>query len=643
MTIAVAVMAATVFTSGDKFDSLRASDKAPGSIVFSRESGQFTKISEKVSSTSGKTANGATYYAIAHSNADVSETGYVAQFGMGAGSDEQYIKFSSSPTADVDFEFQRLTGIKVKTTSGSAQTLYAYYSDDGVSFSGYHSISCSSNPEKFTFTSPHKYVRLQEYATYARDIVEIELFYECGGSDPEPEPKEIDHLAFGSMKSSYVLGDEFEEPEVIAYYTDSTHETVNASFSEPDMTVTGKQTVTATYQGVSKNFTIEIWPSSTACRVTYKGFFIDDYDETEASTFLKETSVLPQYGEPSTTVSFVPVLKDEYMYYGILEETGIKFTEDGTTISFTMPSYDVVVYIMYQTSAYKFIQYVGYDLGTYDFTDASTVLDSSSVTPSCAEPGDTVSVTPVAKSGFVIDDVVDMNGDVTITGNAGVYSFTMPDYTFEVTIVFHEVVTLESIYVVSPKTTYTVGSSFVIPTVKGVYSNGTEEALEVTASNFSGFNSSAAVASQTITVSYPGVSSITYTIEIVEGEEPQTLNCTYRIAQSSTTDYKLQFNSDGTGRYYRYYNSAESWIINFTYTYDSSTGEVSIELDHSVTYSQVNNFATGYRMVQANSTSGVIYYVNDSGFINSSNQFEIDMVRVSAGVFSTDHRVFTLA
>lgn len=646
MTVAVAVLAATVFGS-DKFDGLRASDKAPGSIIFSRESGEFTRISDTLSSTSGRTSNGATYYAIAHSNGDVSETGYVAQFGSGASTEDQFIRFSSSATSDVDFEFQRLTGIKVKTTSGSAQTLYAYYSDDGVNFSGYHSVSCSSNPEKFTFTSPHKYVRLGEYSVYARNIVEIELFYECGDVDPDPEPKEVDHLTFGSMKSRYVLGDEFEEPEVIAWYTDESHETVEASFSAVDMTVTGKQTVTATYSGVNKNFTIEVWPSATACRVSYKGLFLDDYSETETGAFLKESSILPAYGEPTQTVSFAPIMKDAYVYVDVYDESGdLSFSYDGTTASFTMPNSDVEIYIVYQTSPYKLISYVGFDLGTYDSASTSVFLDSSSTVPAYAEPGDTVSVTPVAKSGYAIDGVVDMNEDVTISESAGVYSFTMPNYNFEVTILFHEVVTLESIYVVSPKTTYTVGSSFVIPTVKGVYSNGAEEALEVTVSNFSGFDSSVAVASQTITVSYPGVSSVTYTIEIVESQS-HVLSGTYIYSATlnqGANEFRLIFNSDGTGAFERDFTPTATGIkeeYGLSFVFDDSAGtSFTITLvsfyegtPHSNSDDIRTAFFTRYPFIYRNGET-----TNSTGVINADGSIKIKLTSstsTSAGSFYT--------
>ena len=642
MTLAAGGLAVALSANQLGFIDSAAGEKVTGSILFSRETGSFTRIDETTSSTSATTGSGATYYAIAHSNSDVEGTNYIATFGSGKGYDEMYIDFTASPTGGTPFEFQKITGIKITTTSSGDQTLYAYYSSDGVNFNSSYAVTCNSNPQKVTFDSPQKYVRVGTGSVQGRYIVSVELFYECS-AEPEPEPKEVDHLSFSSMKNNYVLGDSFEEPTVVAWYTDNTHEEVEASFSDVDMTKTGKQTVIATYQGVSKDFTIEVWPSSTAQHITYKGFFVEDYEETETSVFLKDSSVLPYYGEPGETVTFTPVFKDIYMYADCSEETGeIVFVLDGKNVTFTMPNSGVEICIMYQSNPFKQLSYVGYDLGSDESVSISTFIDESTFLPPRAKPGDTVSVTPVAKSGYAIDGVIDMSEAVTITENDGAYSFTMPSYNFEVTILFHEVVTLESIYVKNPKTSYSVGSNFVIPTVMGVYSNGAEQALTVTAENFSGFDSSAEVTGQVITVSYEGVADVTYTVDIVE-EVPAYLNCTYRIAYSSTGDYRLQFNDNNTGKYYRWYNSTESWAINFTYTYNPSTGAVSIEIDHNATYSAVNNFSNGYRLVQANSASGVISFVNDSGFINTNNEFEIDMVKVSAGVFSTEHKTFTLA
>ena len=74
--------------------------------------------------------------------------------------------------------------------------------------------------------------------------------------------------------------------------------------------------------------------------------------------------------------------------------------------------------------------------------------------------------------------------------------------------------TLESIRVDSPKIEYNVGDSFEKPNVFAVYDNGNE--VDVTSSAvFTGFNSTAVVTSQTITVTYEGKTT-SYTIAIEE-------------------------------------------------------------------------------------------------------------------------------
>lgn len=633
MTLAAGGLAVALSANQLGFIDSAAGEKVTGSILFSRETGSFTRIDETTSSTSATTGSGATYYAIAHSISDVESTGYIAQFGFGD-IETQYVTFSTNPTGGADFEFQKITGIKITTASASNQTLYAQSSSDGVNFSNAYSVTCNSNPEKVTFDSPLTYIRVATGSAQTRNIRSIELFYECG-EDPEPT-KEVDHLSFSSMKGNYVLGDSFEEPTVVAYYTDDTHEEVEASFSDVDMTKTGKQTVTATYQGVSKDFTIEVWPSSTAQHITYKGFFVEDYEETETSAFLKDSSVLPQYGEPGETVTFTPVFKDIYMYADCSEETGeIVFVLDGKNVTFTMPNSGVEICIMYQSNPFKQLSYVGYDLGSDESVSVSTFIDESTFLPPRAKPGDTVSVTPVAKSGFAIDGVVDMSEAVTITENDGAYSFTMPSYNFEVTIMFHEIITLESIYVKDPKTSYSVGSNFVIPTVMGVYSNGYEEKLTVSADNFSGFDSSAEATGQVITVSYEGVADVTYTVDIIEGYKDLTIEGNFQVAQGSNT-MSLEFKAEGRTGQYVYINAFDTRknIIDFTYELDEN-GAVTIDLNDATAKSNITAYANGYRIVNANAS--VDEWVNTTGAINAGHtQFSIRMWRVSAGVYSQD-------
>ena len=159
----------------------RASNATSGSIVFSRSAGTFTKIDNKTASVSGSTSNGNVYYAVSHNINDITDTNYVAQFGSGVATNDQYVSFSASATGSDDIEFQGITGIKVYTASGSNQTMYLRYSTNGgETFNNQETISGSTNPDKYTFSKPHQYVRLVGYSTFARNITTIELFYDCG-------------------------------------------------------------------------------------------------------------------------------------------------------------------------------------------------------------------------------------------------------------------------------------------------------------------------------------------------------------------------------------------------------------------------------------------------------------------------------
>ena len=256
MTVALVGTVVAVSQSNGLLES-RASESVTGSIVFSRSGGStFTKIDDHTASVSGRTANGATYYAVSHNIADISETNYVAQFGTGVGTDEQYVSFSTSPTGTDDFEFQSITGIKVHTVSGPAQTMYLRYSTNGgETFNNQETISASSSPDKYTFSTPHQYVRLVGYATYARNVTSIELFYSCS-VQPVPVPSEPDHIYPSNPKTSYEYGDAFVRPKVYMVNKDETYYelTSGLTFSGYDPEELGDQTITVTYDGPEGHF-----------------------------------------------------------------------------------------------------------------------------------------------------------------------------------------------------------------------------------------------------------------------------------------------------------------------------------------------------------------------------------------------------
>ena len=629
-----AVFAATSASGLGTLDT-RASE-VQGSIVFSRATGDAYKIDDYTFSVSGKTNLGATYYAVSHNNSDAYDTDLVAKFGGSEPStDLQYVHFSDNKEGTGNFEFQGITGIKVTTKSSAAQTVYAFWSTTGGDWdwnsSNCNSVSASSNPEKVTFSSSRKFLALKGYSSFPREITSIELFYECS-TGGDPGEKTVDHLSFSSIKSNYILGDAFEKPTVVAWYTDDTHEEVEASFSEVDMTKTGKQVVTASYGGVDKEFTIEIWPSATAQRVTFKGLFADTYDETETSDFLTSSSVLPEYGEPGNTVTFTPVFKDAYMWAGVYDSAeSIEFDYDGTDVTFTMPDDGAEIYIVYTTNTNKKITYVGVD-PNYDYVDVSVFLEDTTGLPSQAEPGSSVSVTPNLKEGFEIY-YFEIN-ETQYTPEAGTYTFTMPSDNTTVYLYFQEAAVLESMYVKSPKTKYAVGDSFVMPKVIGVYNTGEQE-LPVTLDNFSGFDSSTEAEGQVITVSYPGIADVTYTVDIIEGYKEVTIDGVFQAAQGSNT-MSLEFQAEGKTGQYVYINGlgTRKFIINFTYEVDDD-GNVTIDLADDTSKSYVTSYSNGYRIVNANAS--VDEWVNTTGYINAGQtEFSIRLWRISSGTYSQD-------
>ena len=299
----------------------------------------------------------------------------------------------------------------------------------------------------------------------------------------------------------------------------------------------------------------------------------DDYKKNYAqgSEFVEPT-VYAQYvqdDEPSeeivTTAEFSGYDKDTLGVQTITASFGGKTTQ-----------FDINVK---PTEVSKLISYKGFSHTVGGETrEISDFLDvENSNLPAYGEPGEVLSFTPVFKSGFTYYDAYEENYHVeNYNYNEGVVSFTVPTYyDVDTVIVFEEALTLESMRVENPKTEYTVGSSFVIPTVVGVYSNPNDEEFEfnlsVDSSNFSGFDSSATVTSQTITVSYPGVQDVTYTISIVESKGGISGTFSY----GSSTKWQFVFNDDLTGEYKKV-GSTGSTLATETFSYTLTDSHINI-------------------------------------------------------------------
>ena len=463
-----------------------------GSIVFSRNTGSFKKIDSKTASISGTTSSGATYYAISHNNDDITNTNYVAQFGMGVAYDQQFVTFSDSANGGAHFEFQAITGIKVYTTSSSNQTFYLYYSTDGTTFSSYETVAGKSSPEKVTFETAHKYIKLCVTNVMDKFVTKIELFYDCS-TEPAPEPeKTLSSISVESAKTIYAQNGIFVEPDVRAHYSDNTSELVSgALFTGFDSSsLTESQTISVSYEGKETSYQIKVRPTETSKKISYVGYDADeDADVSDLSVFLDLTnSTLPEY----------------------------------------------------------------------------------------ANSGSTVTITPAPGTGVSILDAFSYDADVVNNGD-GTFSVTVGSiFDCEVTIVYRIPSVLTGIAVGdSTILEYEVGDEFVEPDVYEVYSNGNRVLIITDDVEFTGFDSSAACESQTITVTY-GLLSTTYTISISEssGSEDVFQFATYEYATSATRAniYRFTFNSDGSASYERYQKNdtypkgAVVGKINLTYT-----------------------------------------------------------------------------
>ena len=350
--LTIGVMGAVLaFSAREDGLKSRATTGVSSSIVFSRDSGHFTKIDSSTASVSGVSFTGATYYAVSHNNADISDTNYVAQFG-GGGSDSRYVSFSTSATGTDDFGFESITGIKVWTTSNVGQTMYVQYSSTGESFYDSEPIDASTDPVKYTFTKPHSYVRLVGSATFNRFVTKIELFYNCGGGEPEPVPEKI--ACYAPIKTEYELGDQFVAPEVRLIYSDKSSKVLSSglTFSGYNLSVAGNQTVSVSYTGEEGSFAtsynITVVDPAAIPTVSYEAYNGMTGDPLSVDEYLLEGCVLPSSCAAGNTLTLVTSnVKEGYEVGWVQTSDYDDFdTQDAITWTFTMPDHDITVQLL---------------------------------------------------------------------------------------------------------------------------------------------------------------------------------------------------------------------------------------------------------------------------------------------------------
>ena len=147
----------------------------------------------------------------------------------------------------------------------------------------------------------------------------------------------------------------------------------------------------------------------------------------------------------------------------------------------------------------------------------TVTVNSGSADVTTAAQGATVTLTADAASADKEFDkwVVD-SGTITLEDvSSATTTFTMPAEDVEVTATYKDIV-VTAISIATPgKTAYTVGDSLDVSgmEIKADYSDGSSKTIPVTTAMVSGFDSSAAAASQTLTITYEGKTT-TYNVSI---------------------------------------------------------------------------------------------------------------------------------
>lgn len=355
-TLAVSTAAVLTFSfNSEVINKVKAAKGVSSSIVFSRDTGVFTKIDDNTASVSGKSYGGSTYYAVSHNNADVSGTNYVAQFGFGKGVDEMYISFSTAATGTDDEAFESITGIKITTTSSTNYNFYVFY---GNSFSSSVAVGGSSNPSIVSFEKPLTKLRVGVGAVpvTAKYITSIELFYDCG---VEPEPVTPDHVAVYNAKNYYEVGDTFVKPEVRMIFSDTTTEVIdpdNVTCTGYNMSTAGEQTVSvsAEYKGTVYNTSYKITvtdPSSTSYAVGYVVYDASLDIMADLSDYFASTSVTPDSftGDSLTITLNFSVSGYEVYWISILEDEDWDSFDSSDGITFVLsdlPAENVTAFII---------------------------------------------------------------------------------------------------------------------------------------------------------------------------------------------------------------------------------------------------------------------------------------------------------
>ena len=218
--------------------------------------------------------------------------------------------------------------------------------------------------------------------------------------------------------------------------------------------------------------------------------------------------------------------------------------------------------------------------------------------------------------------------DMSTAGNKTItVSYTENGVTKTATYTINvQAVTLTSITLGGLTTEYYVGDSLVKPTVTATYNNGTT-AVVTEQATFTGFDSSAAVSSQTITVSFGGLSK-TYTVSISEKPAP-----------SESGYVKVTSTSDVTaGDYLIVYEAGNVAFNGGLSTLDAVKNTISVTISDGVIESNATTNAAKFTLASYDSgfsirsaSGSYIYRAKNSNGMDTGSSANKNTISISDG------------
>ena len=329
-----AVLACGVFMSSTNFSlsniiRSRASETITSSILFSKSTGSSYKIDGETFSVSGKSATGATYYAIAHNSLDAFDTNFLGVYGgFDADYDKQYITFSSNKLGTDNFEFQAITGIKITTDSSTNRSLSVYWSTTGGEWNWNSSsnvaVTASSSPSKVEFDSPKSYLAIKNANSWEKNIVSVELFYECSAV-----PTTIS-VKTSPTKVEYTEGECFDPAGLVITVSYSDGSVGDVSYNEHQSDFTFEPSLSHNLSLDDTSITITYGRRSTSQAITVEKSSADYLDGTYVLNYASTLKWKLTFNSNHTGIY------RKYNSSGTLIGTDtFSYSLDGTTINFT--------------------------------------------------------------------------------------------------------------------------------------------------------------------------------------------------------------------------------------------------------------------------------------------------------------------